>query len=329
MVLKNLLTKHHSVPLFEGSESWRHRDVPLWKLALKGGKKAVREVGRFGEIDEFVQFIGFPRSGHSLIGSIIDAHPQAVVSHELDTMGLIKHSFPQQLLYALILRNSAAFTRNDRYWNGFSYVVPGQYNGRADPLRVVGDKKGDWAVRWCEKTPGLLETAYRSVSAGCRWILVTRNPLDNIATMSLRKGGTYDELRIASNSSGEFRGALRTHQERGEIPTEARDDMIADYEGLCETIHRMRTTIPDDDQSHLQYERFCSDPEEGVRGLCHFLGVPEAGDYVSSCASIVKSSSHKSRTRVTWTQGQLGRVERLARRFPFLQCYVDRLSVGA
>lgn len=328
MFLKHLLQESHSVPLFNGKRSRRHKDVPLWRLALNGMVGAAQNYSRFRGVDAFVQFIGFPRSGHSLIGSILDAHPQAIISHELDAMGLIKKGFSEEVIYGLIRRNSAEFSRNGRYWNGFSYAVPGQPNGKANELTIIGDKKGDWAVRWCKKEPRLIKKVYGRIRAGCKWILVTRNPLDNIATMSLRKNKTYDKLRIASSDPDEFKTSLRAHQEQEEISPVARDDMIDDYEGLCESINEMKTTIPDGDQLYLQYERFCNDPKEEIRRLCHFLGVPATEDYVSSCASIVKSSSHKSRNKVKWTEGQLERVERLSRHYPFLQNYVDSLSVN-
>ncbi len=41
----------------------------------------------FADLERFWSFIGYPRSGHSLIGSLINAHPDVVVCHELDTLG--------------------------------------------------------------------------------------------------------------------------------------------------------------------------------------------------------------------------------------------------
>src|SRR6056297_1246638 len=88
-------TETHSVPVFEGDRSRRHRDVPLWKLATKGVVGAMQDCRQLGAVEAFVQFVGFPRSGHSLIGSVLDAHPHAIISHELDTMGLIKKGLPE------------------------------------------------------------------------------------------------------------------------------------------------------------------------------------------------------------------------------------------
>lgn len=322
-LLKYLLTDTHSVPVFEGSQSRRHHDVPLWRLALTGMAGAVRHRGRFGAVGGFVQFIGFPRSGHSLIGSILDAHPQAVVSHELDAMGLIKKGISGRLLYALIVENSAAFSRSERYWNGFSYAVPGQHNGRTEELAVIGDKKGDWAVRWFAEDPRLVGAAYDAVGARCRWVLVTRHPLDNIATMSLRKNRTYDKLRIASEDSDAFRAQLAVAQDAGAVAAAARDDMIDDYEGLCLGIERMQAAIPEADRVHVVYEHFVKHPESEIRRLCRFLGLDSDEGYVAACSSIVRDSPNKSRTAVAWTDAQLERVLSLTRSFSFLHTYAD------
>ena len=320
-MLKPFLTESHSVPVFEGDRSRRHRDVPLWRLAARGAIGAVRRGRRFGSVSTFVQFVGFPRSGHSLIGSILDAHPQAVVSHELDTMGLLKKGLPEKVVYALIAENSATFSRHGRYWNGFSYAVPGGHHGPTEPLRVIGDKKGDWAVRWCGKDPDLIEAVGRKVHARCRWILVTRHPLDNIATMSLRKNRTYDRLRIEAADSTDFKARLAASQERGEVAAAALDDMIDDYEGLCQTIERMQAATPADDWCHVEYERFSVHPADEIRRLARFLDLEPDTDYVASSASIVRDSPNKSRNAVTWTDQQLERVEALSRHFSFLHSY--------
>ncbi len=319
-MLKRLRTTH-SIPAFEGDQSRGHRDVPVWRLALQGAAGAVRHRRELGDVREFVQFVGFPRSGHSLIGSILDAHPDAVISHELDAMGLLRAGVSERVLYALILENSAAFSRNGRYWNGFSYVVPGQDGGEAKRPTVVGDKKGDWAVRWVQREPGLLDAVRRRVRARCRWVLVTRHPLDNIATMSLRKGRTYDRLRIAAEGSADFKAQLNQAQERGEVASAALDSMIDDYEGLCQGIAQMQQATPAADWRHVVYESFTADPDGETRRLCQFLGLDPEPGYVAASASIVYDSPNKSRRSVAWTDRQLERVDGLTRRFPFLQSY--------
>ena len=33
-------------------------------------------------VEKYVFFAGYPRSGHSMIGSVMDAHPNMVIAHE-------------------------------------------------------------------------------------------------------------------------------------------------------------------------------------------------------------------------------------------------------
>jgi hypothetical protein len=53
------------------SKPVRHK-YRLFLLSLFGG---VRHRASFAHVESFCMFIGYPRSGHTLIGSILDAHP--------------------------------------------------------------------------------------------------------------------------------------------------------------------------------------------------------------------------------------------------------------
>ncbi|KAJ7379389.1 hypothetical protein OS493_016626 [Desmophyllum pertusum] len=37
-------------------------------------------------VETFVMFIGYPRSRHSLVGAILDAHPEIIIPHEYDVL---------------------------------------------------------------------------------------------------------------------------------------------------------------------------------------------------------------------------------------------------
>jgi hypothetical protein len=110
----------------------------------------------FCDIEKVCLFIGYPRSGHSLVGSLIDAHPHAVISHELDTIKLVKMGFSQRQIFSLILNNSKAFSRSGRIWTGYSYKVPNQYQGEFKELRIIGDKCGNQTTvgpyKFCQHT---------------------------------------------------------------------------------------------------------------------------------------------------------------------------------
>lgn len=99
------------------------------------------QIDSFRELRTFLFFIGYPRSGHSLIGSIIDAHPQAIVAHEYDVIGKwpqlnsSRSGQRQQLLYQLynnsryhaVSGKRAPSTLNS---NAYTYHVPNEWQGK-------------------------------------------------------------------------------------------------------------------------------------------------------------------------------------------------------
>ena len=40
----------------------------------------------YDEVETFVMFIGYPRSSHSLVGAILDAHPEIIIPHEFNLL---------------------------------------------------------------------------------------------------------------------------------------------------------------------------------------------------------------------------------------------------
>lgn len=309
----------HSLPCWEGAESRRHADVPVWRLTGQALRQRLRAPGRFSDVEMLVQFAGFPRSGHSLIGALLDAHPDALIAHELDAAGLFQLGLPAALVWPLIARNAEAFAAQGRWWNGFRYTVPGDRPVTARP-RLIGDKKGDWAARRFARDPGLMRRIARAAGVPSRWVLVVRHPLDNIATMSLRTARAFDLLRIRHPGAA-FRPQLRAAQADGRIPAEALDAMIDDYAGLCAAVAGMAASADPADWHELGYEAFTAAPEPGLRRLLAFLGLTAPDDYVADAISIVHPSASRSRDLLRWRPDQLARVEDLTARFAFLRGY--------
>ena len=59
--------------------------------------------GDYQDIEKYCMFIGYPRSGHSLVGSLLDAHPYMLIAHELDALRYIQVGFSKKQLYHLII----------------------------------------------------------------------------------------------------------------------------------------------------------------------------------------------------------------------------------
>ncbi|MGH1560272.1 hypothetical protein ACRAWD_26835 [Caulobacter segnis] len=62
----------------------------------------------------FCNFIGHPRSGHSVVSSILDAHEAAVFSHRLDALGHLSAGVAPEAVFHMIARNAERFARSGR-----------------------------------------------------------------------------------------------------------------------------------------------------------------------------------------------------------------------
>ena len=76
----------------------------------------------FEGVQAYVMFVGYPRSGHSLVGALLDAHPDAIVAHELDALKYLQAGFGRDQLFALLLRHQRAAS------------PPGWRRARATPM---------------------------------------------------------------------------------------------------------------------------------------------------------------------------------------------------
>ena len=146
----------------------------------------------FEEVRTYCMFVGYPRSGHTLIGALLDAHPMMIVAHELDVLRYVSAGFNRLQIYYLLLRTSRVFAEEGRERGGYFYNVPNQWQGKFRKLRVIGDKKGEGTIWKLLINPGLLQRLRSKVGIPVRCIHVVRNPYDNIARISLRNNLTMD-----------------------------------------------------------------------------------------------------------------------------------------
>ncbi len=244
----------------------------------------------FDQVETYCMFIGYPRSGHSLVGSLLDAHPDAVVSHELDTLGFLQAGFSRSQIFSLILENSRQAAAEGRTQTGYSYAVPGGWQGRVRTLRVIGDKRAGGSGRRLLRRPALVDRLQRTVGVPVRFLHVLRNPFDNISTIAVR--------------------GRMTPREACEV-----------YFPLCDGVAGVKSRVPPGAVLDVRHESLIADPRTALRGLCGFLGIEASDGYVERCASIVFASPHQSRREVEWSADLHDEVSRRMRAYPFLEGY--------
>jgi len=246
----------------------------------------------FENVETFCMFIGYPRSGHSLVGALLDAHPNAVIAHELNALECVEKGFVKERIFRLVLENSQKFAKSGRRWDGYSYKVPSQWQGRFKRLRVIGDKKGGGSTRIISSTPDIFQRLQAIIDTDVRFIHVVRNPYDNISSMYKHR---------------QHNQSLRS--------------IIDRYFDLCKANAVIKEQLGAGAVFEVSHESFIKDPEQTLRELCAFLDLECEGDYLTDCTSIVFASPHKTRHAIEWNSRAITMVQDGIDRHDFLKGY--------
>jgi hypothetical protein len=238
----------------------------------------------------FLLFVGHPRSGHSLVGSLLDAHPAMVVSHELDVLKYVGLGYRRDQLLTLVLEHARANAEAGRKSWGYSYAVPGQWQGRWQRLEVVGDKRGRMTTDRLAARPGLLDDLARAVRVPVKVVQVVRNPYDNVATMHAR----------------------------GDAPLA---DQVTRYRELCETVDRIAAGLDGAAFHRLHHEDLVAGTPGTLAALCGFLGVEAPDDYLAACDGVVFPSPRRTRDGAPWTPADRAALDALVAEIPWLGRY--------
>jgi hypothetical protein len=252
-------------------------------------RRATAQSHAFDDVRTFCLFIGYPRSGHSLVSSMIDAHSRAAIAHRLDAVRYVQEGLDLPAVWHLALRNSKRFASRGRTLTGYAYPIDGQ--GRHETLQVVGDQEGRKTAERLAADPELL-ARLAELPVAVKLIHVIRNPFDNITTWALRTNGD-----LASSASR--------------------------YLALCRAVERIRSAARRPAILDVHYEDFLAAPAEGLRRVCAFLDLPASEEYLERCARIVYAKPHASRHAASWPERTLHLVKSEAKSVHYLLPYCD------
>lgn len=249
-----------------------------------------------GELRSFCLFVGYPRSGHSLVGSLLDAHPDVVIAHEIHVLGLIEEHKPTrtELFHTLINQSETDAARSlGRRATGYSYAVPGQWQGQVRRLRVIGAKSGEKTTIRLGRDPKELSKLRRLARAPVRLVHVTRNPYDSIARMAAITKGGRPERTVAGSTDFLRRLARINHS-------------------LIEAGKPVVT---------VRHESLVADPRAELTRLAEFLGIEADESWLEACASVVFPTPKRARDAVEWTDEERAAVEEIIAKRPFFSGY--------
>ena len=246
----------------------------------------------FKSVEKYCMFIGYPRSGHSLVSSLLDAHPNIIIANELNALRLFEQGISKRKLYYFILQNSQLHAAKGRLQKhtSYSYQVPNQWQGKFQTLKVIGDKKGGVSNQIIGDNPDILKVLQHKIDVPIKFIHVIRNPYDNISTIVSRKGGDLE-------------------------------DGINYYFMNAKIVAYLKTQISENDIFDVRHESLIADPRPVLKEFCNFFGVEATKDYLDDCASIIFKSPKKTRFNLYWSDESIELVRNKIEQFEFLKGY--------
>lgn len=250
----------------------------------------------FKNIRTFCLFIGTGRSGHSLIGSILDAHKNIVISHQLNILKYFRLGFSKTQLFYLILRNSQYYSKTGRMQSGYSYFI-NQNHGKYEKLVVIGDKRGGGSTDILKKNIKLIDKFKHRLKLPVKIIYVKRNPYD-IITTTARKGNK----NLLSVNRQILENNIKIVFNKIEVISKIRNKY---YNEILE----------------FKHEDFLKFPKEKIIQLCNFLEVNPDNEYIIDCCSIIKDKPHKSRFEINWPNDLIDLVKQKINEYEFLNGY--------
>jgi hypothetical protein len=270
-------------------------EVDLVRKRMQSAQLSRRAPEEFDGVTTYCCFVGHNKSGSSLVSALLDAHPEIVLSDEVDLLRFVERGFRREQLFALAARGARAEARKGRVTarrlGGYSYAVPGASQGRATRPRVVGDSTTGTSTRRLGADPGLwarVVSTARPTTA--KLVHVIRNPFDPISLMMVRGHRSFE-------------------------------NSIDHYFAACTTLETIRGRVDRHDLHEVRYEDMVEEPQAVLHALCTFVGVTADTAYLEACAAIVAPLPEPSRRMVEWTPRWIDVVESRLERHDFLQGY--------
>lgn len=234
-----------------------------------------------------------------MLGALLDAHPNVAMSDELDVLDYVSAGYRKREIFYLIERSARREALKGRVTarrlTPYSFAVPDQWQGRTSGLKVMGDTKAGITTQRLGADPHALDRVRLAVDGvQLKLIHVVRNPFDPIGLMRIRGRRSFD-------------------------------DAVRRYFDNCRILRDIHASVDPAALEVVRYEDLVTEPEEVLAGVCRFLEVEPASDYLAACGSIV-DDPRAERTEVDWTDRQVEAIHGLMAGFPFLNGYTFERS---
>ena len=297
------------------------KELPQWS-----GNKVRKELplSIIDRVNTFVFFLGHGRSGHSIVGSLMDSHPNMVIASEVDVFTKLSDgslaptkseifnalwiSAKEDIMYGLRAKSTDG--------KGYNLFVNGLYEGRyVDRIDVIGDKKGGITTKLLATEPDKWSHVYdilKSLNVSIKVIFVIRNPYDNIGT-SLFYGL---DSPVSLNKFGGVKESNNTYNFDPSTIQKIIDRYFLYHQAIADAKKKYYLNIIE-----IHVKDLISDPRGTLLNLCDSLGVTCSDSYLEICSSKIFKTESRTRHLIRWTDEQLTMIQQNIEKYSCLKGY--------
>jgi hypothetical protein len=247
----------------------------------------------FEKVERFSFFLAPSRSGHSVVAHLLSAHPDVLMSDELDALMWLDEGFSADQVYALIKYQNYRFAKRGRRKSGYNYRIDEswQYAWDKHP-RAIGDSKGRQSAMRLAADPSVVENVRSAVGVPLRVFVQARHPYAVVASEMRRRKWDL---------------------------TTAVDRVIEEIR----SIDSASKQLTDDERLTVYHEDLLSDPKSAYERMFGFLDVEVDPGVVRQCADKTWGRDSTGPPAAKRRSEELDRLDEVMRASPVFLRYLD------
>ena len=271
-------------------------------------------------VKTFVFFVCHSRSGHSIIGSLMDAHPHVVIAHEYFLFSMFPQlnqvqdqTWKSHLFNELSQQNveDPLGWRSD-FKKGYTLEVKNFWQGKFDKyIEVIGDKSGGKTLLMYRKNSEAFKRNFlklqQELSMPIRVIHAVRNPFDVIAAKAnfvVSNVSEYVKLKHALQTAP-LSSRPKLNVWDGKVLHITRC-VFREVHAIVEMIEEVfgRENVLEVHNCDL-----VSNPKGTLSRIFQFIEVDTSEEFLDVCAEKVFKSVSRSRDTIEWSPQLIEMVE--------------------
>lgn len=243
---------------------------------------------KIDKVKYFLMFMGYPRSGHTLVASILNAHPNVMCSNQQ----YIIQNIGNKDFNAIKAQIVEGTPRGK--WNPNAYIEPLKQD-----IMVIGDKTGHRTIEHLISHPEDLDKLKKIIPWKIKWVHVVRNPYDCLATW------------VNKNVANRPKVPRVTHEM--EFNT-----VIEKYANLNYKIQELKRTEAVITIPHERVIRFI---DKSLDALCKVFEIKKDPEWRKRVIQKKWKEPRITRRNIQWTPQMLAKVKKLTKQYNWLKGY--------